>query len=56
MSNDTPPVCARCGQAVQFAGRVGLPPMIIYRCNSCDLERWAADEHPDTARTEPLKT
>ncbi|MEA2982769.1 MAG: hypothetical protein QOF09_4592 [Alphaproteobacteria bacterium] len=37
--SDTPP-CDRCGTATTFAGRVSLPPHIIYDCKACGKTMW----------------
>lgn len=35
-----PPKCDRCAGATTFAGRISLPPKMIYRCGACDHEMW----------------
>jgi len=36
----TPPRCVSCEKPMTFAGRISLPPEIIYRCELCRTEIW----------------
>jgi hypothetical protein len=35
MDESDTPLCDRCGTATTFAGRVSLPPHIVYGCQNC---------------------
>jgi len=49
---DDPNVCPKCAGRSEFAGRVSLPPHVIYRCTTCGYENWVGFR-PD--RTPPLQ-
>jgi hypothetical protein len=40
MTLTDPPLCERCAGVTSFAGRISLPPQMIYRCEACAHEMW----------------
>ena len=42
-----PFVCPKCAGRAEYAGRIGLPGHVIYRCNVCAHENWVSFR-PDT--------
>ena len=34
------PRCERCAGTTQYAGRISLPAMTIYRCDACGNDMW----------------
>jgi hypothetical protein len=50
MDAEKPPGCVSCGNSMTFAGRISLPPEIIYRCEPCRTEIWIGHHSPPTIR------
>ena len=38
-----PPRCVTCTLPMSYAGRISLPPRIIYRCETCKTEIWVGN-------------
>jgi DNA-directed RNA polymerase subunit RPC12/RpoP len=44
METEYAPRCVRCGKPMSFAGRISLPPQMIYRCEACRTEIWTGSQ------------
>jgi hypothetical protein len=53
MNESDTPLCERCGTATTFAGRVSLPPHIIYGCQNCGKQMWVQVERRTGQQQQP---